>query len=344
VAVLSVLQAGVIPLAAAGAYAARGWAAVPPAFVAADVAVAVAAGLIARPGSFWPRGWLPAGEYVRLFRFGLTVALSQTLFSLFNNMLPYLMNVRGYTPAAVGFLGLGTRVSGFAQGALSAMASSLYQTLSVMMARDGIERAARWQDLCTRFGSLVILAAVGACGIAGPWVAPRVWGPAFHGVETVIGLCLGVVFLLWHGSQALRLLLLLKRPRVYLLAVLGLLTGFGLVFSLVRPDGTGRMAVAAMAAGATVFTLTANFALGGWAALLRKLVTYGLPVLFTVGAWWAGARLTATGAVFGALLAWGLGYGALAFALRLVRWYEIRDVWHAIRGAKAVAPDAAPLD
>jgi len=339
---VNLLQAAVLPSTAAVAYALQGWALVPPGCALADLFFAFYAAILAQPQRVWARGWLPLRDYRRLFRFGLAVALSGILFNVFSNVVPYLMGLCGYAPSAVGYLGLGTRVSGFVLGALGSIAGAIWPTLSILYAREGLDRVARWQALSTRFGALLVLLVLGEFLLIGPLAVPRVWGAAFGPVTAVMAVCLTGAFFLWTGGQRLRMLLLMGRPRMYLRAVIVLLACFGVPFLALRPDAAGLHTAWSMLIGTVAYGLCGVLALEGRGGLRRMATTYLLPALAVAGAWWAGQGLTSPLPALAAAAGWGLGFVGLVFVCRIVRWHEVRNVWHTFRQAPPPAAGSPP--
>lgn len=331
VAVLHVVQAGVIPVSVALAYAWGGFAWVPPVAALSDGVCAAVAFLLARPVLRWPAGWLPAAEARQLLRFGVAVGLSTFLMGAAGNAIPYVMAKRGYTAEAIGFVGLGLRLSLLVQSTLMVVSSAVFPTLAVLGAADDMNRAARWLSLISRCGALLMLAALGGFLALGPAWMGRVFGHDFALASPVVAGCFAMLTPLWLGMQATRLLLLRGQALRMLLAILILVAGTLAPLGFLPPDRRGMTVVwAAIAAGAL-------FALAVWATVpfrvaIAKAWARLLPaVVWVAGAWAIGRWLTGPIWSVAAFLVWLPGLAAVALLGRVMDRFELRDLWRTLR-------------
>lgn len=331
VAVLHIVQSGVIPVSVAVAYAVGGFGWVPPTAALCDGASAVFAFLLARPVFRWPSGWLPLMEARRILRFGATVGVSSFLIGMTGNAIPYVMAKHEYSAEAMGFVGLGLRLSLLLQSTLLTVSSAAFPTLAMLSAADDPIRAARWLNILSRGGALVMLSVMGGFLALGPSWMGRVFGSEFTRAGPVVAGCFAMLTPLWLGFQATRLLVLRGRAHRMLAAVVVLVIGSLLPLWLVDPDPHGLTVVYVLIAACCLFALTVLLMVP-----LRKLIAAAwwrlLPaVLWVAGAWAIGRWLDAPGWTLAAYLAWLCGLAAVTLACRVIDGYEIRDLWRALR-------------
>ncbi len=337
VAVVYILQAAIIPTSVALAYATGGFARVPAVAALCDGMVAVLTFLLARKVFQWPSGWLVPAERRKVLSFGATVGLSSFLTGAAGNAIPWLMAKTGYTAAAIGFVGLGLRLSLLLKGTLMSVSGAVFPTLAVVSVTDGMERAGRWLSIASRGGALVVLALLGACLAGGPTWMGRVFGAEFADAAPVVTVCFAMLMPLWLGMQATRLLLLAGRAPQMLMVILVLLAGSlaPLLFIPADPVGMTPAWVSLVACG--VFAVSVLAVVPFRRRMLRTWLRIVPAALWVLVAWAIGRWVHTPWWAAAAGVAWAGGLVAVAMASRVMDWYEIRDLWASVRRTRPSA-------
>ena len=330
VAFLDGTQAVLVPLFVLAAFGAGRAEWIPRAALAADVLLFALAFGLSRVWREWRPGWLRWRPLLEIVRYAAVVSLAASVIVSLNNLLLYLMNLRGYAAVALGRVGLATRCAWIVFSGLVAVSTALMPALAAVQVHHGAERMFRWQDFLSRLGLALLLWTAGNVGLLGPCFVQRIWGDDFAALTPLLVGGLVAVAPLWLGAQWIRQFLLQGRTRVYLEAAVLYAATLGGLFFLLPRDGGGWMPILALiGAGGALAVHTAAHAARNGAAL--GWVPRFLPAAAWLGAaWWAGGAESLDAATAGRAVVWNLGFLAALGLPGALRAAEIRELWSAV--------------
>lgn len=275
----------------------------------------------------WPRGWLERPQWSMMIRFAGMTAVSIALYSLYPQLLPFLMGHRQMPVEEIGLIGLAFRCTRLLQGALGSVATALFPFLVLALQKENDARAVKWQSLICRLGLAVIMAAVGTFIVMGQHLVRWIWGTAYEGVSEVILLCLIALVPAWTGHQYCQLGILFKQTRVFATATVVLVI-LSLSLFLFGPVHGARGSAVAWCVGTLGFAAVArvmarratghNLELAGIAAPVASILALILV-----------RNVTST--LTGDLILWGvwaLIFSGLCVLTGCLRRYEIREIVH----------------
>lgn len=322
-AVVEGVQAVLVPLLVLVSFGDGRVAWIPRAAVAADALIFTLAWGVSHWRQEWRSGWLPWRSLIEIVRYAAAIAMASSVIVSLNNLLLYLMNLRGYSSAVLGWVGLSTRCAWVVQAGLIAVATALMPILATVQVRHGAQHMFRWQNFISRLGLVLLLLLLGNILLAGPFFVHWVWGADFAPVALLLVGSLLAVIPIWLGSQWIRQFLLQRSTRVYLQAALlyaGVLCS--LFFLLPADEGGWTPILAVGGAGAVLAAYTAVHAARQGAAL-SWLWRFVPAVLWLAAAWaWAGGDIV-TVADGLRLVAWNGGFILLILVTKALGGREV---------------------
>lgn len=304
---------------------------IPRAAVAADALLFALAWALSRWRREWRPGWLPRHQLFEIVRYAAAVAFSSSVIVSLNNLLLYLMNLRGYSSAALGWVGLSTRCAWVVQSGLIAVGTALMPILATVQVRHGAQRMFRWQDFISRLGLALILGLAGNFLLVGPAFVNRIWGGDFAPVAPLLAGSLLAVIPIWLGSQWIRQFLLQRSTRVYLQAALLYAAVLCGVFFLLPADRGGWTPVLALIAAGWALAIYAAVHAARNGASLAWLPRF-LPATawLVAGGLWGGSEALDFRAL-GTAAIWNLGYVVALGLPGALKAFEVRELWGAFR-------------
>lgn len=334
VAVVQVLQAFFVPLLVLLAYMYKGNRVIPLAMVGADAAVLGFSWMMATIDHPRRAGRLPWLEWWPMLRYALGVSMATTMIVSANQLLLYMMNMRGYSSQAMGWVGLSVRCCWVAQTGLMAISGALMPVLASVQAKHGTPRMLLWQNFLSRLGVMMLMMTGGNLFIFGAELVHLLWGSEYGPVAPLLLGTLGAVLMLWLSSQWIRQFLLSRDIKVYLCC--------SLVYASVVLGGVWGMPIhnsgwppilSMMAAGTSIAVLSGLYAVRHGASV-RWMFRFLLPSIWLIGAWHIGHSAKSAGRLFLYAGLWNAGLVALFFFAGTMRRFEMIDMWRALRGMR----------
>lgn len=333
-ALLNVLNAGLVPALVLAARWAVGFRLVPWAAAAGDAAYALVALGLARDLVRWPRGWPPCNRWPGLLKFAAGAGFATMAMSLYANLPPSLMLMAGMSAAELGLMGLALRVGELVKMTLVATGSALFPSIIFVFEHGGAERAVQWQERALRIGALLALAAAGVFGVLGSTLVPLIWGEAYRAAVGPMALLLLSNAFVWVGLQHGWFGMLMRSGTVAAASGAGLVLSFLVLFRVFSAAGARGVAMALLGASVLFMVFSILHARLAWGRRF-PLHRLGLPLALAAATLWIPETLTASLPV--AFLCAGCWLAAFAAAAALgggLRLLEVRELWAHLRGAR----------
>jgi O-antigen/teichoic acid export membrane protein len=335
VAFLEVAQAVLLPLFVLLAFGDGQTEWIPRAAVAADAILFAMALAVSRLWREWRPGWVQGAALLEIVRYAGAISLAASVIVSLNNLLLYLMNIRGYSSAALGWVGLSTRCAWIVQAGLITVATALMPALAVVQVHHGAPRMLRWQNFLSRLGLSLLLLLAGNVLLLGPVFVTRIWGADYEPVPPLIVGSLLAVLPVWLGAQWIRQFLLQRSTRVYLQAATLYAIVLCVVFFLLPVDRVGWTPVIALVCAGwalavhTAFHAARNGASLGWLLRFLPAVAWVMVAWLRMGT----SSFTATGGV--QVVAWNVLLAVWILLPRALAWHELADLWSLSRQRKS---------
>lgn len=308
VAVVEGVQAVLVPLLVLVSFGDGRVAWIPRAAVTADALIFALAWGVSRWRQEWRSGWLPWHSLIEIVRYAAAIAMASSVIVSLNNLLLYLMNLRGNFSAVLGWVGLSTRCAWVVQAGLIAVATALMPILATVQVRHGPQHMFRWQNFISRLGLVLLLLLIGNILIVGPFFVRHVWGADFAPVALLLVGSLLAVIPIWLGSQWIRQFLLQRSTRVYVQAALLYAGVLCSLFFLLPADEGGWTPILAVGGASVVLAAYTAVHAARQGAALSWLWRFVPAVLWLAAAWaWAGGD-TVSVADGLRLVAWNGGF------------------------------------
>lgn len=323
VAIVEGTQAVLVPLLVLMSFGDGRVAWIPRAAVAADTLIFALAWGVSRWRQEWRPGWLPWRSLIEMVRYAAAIALASSVIVSLNNLLLYLMNLRGYSSAVLGWVGLSTRCAWVVQAGLIAVATALMPILATVQVRHGTSHMFRWQNFISRLGLGLLVLLVGNMLLVGPFFVHWVWGAEFAPVALLLVGSLLAVIPIWLGSQWIRQFLLQRSTRVYLQAALLYAVVLCGLFFLLPVDAGGWTPILAVGGAGVILATYAGVHAARQGAALSWLWRFVPVALWLTVAWaWAGGEsvIAANGL---RLLAWNGGFVLLILGTKALGGREV---------------------
>jgi len=326
VAFLEGAQAVLVPLFVLTAFGDGRVAWIPRAALAADALLFAMAVLLSRWRREWRPGWLSWRALFEIVRYAAAISLATSVIISLNNLLLYLMNIRGYASAVLGWVGLSTRCAWIVQSGLIAVATALMPVLATVQTLHGAGRMLRWQNFISRLGLCLLVLAAGNVLVLGRVVVGLIWGADFALVAPLMAGSLLAVIPIWLGSQWIRQFLLQRSTRVYLQSALlyaGVLCG--LFFFLPVDESGWTPVVALMGAACTLAVYSGSHAARNGASLAWLPRFLPAALWLGVAAAWMGPSEWSWALVLRAL-SWNLLLPLWILLPKAVEWRELVEL------------------